>query len=204
MERTPYLQAKLSVRNSLEDARQFVDPDTVPVAASPVASPAKPTNRVSAALSRLAAFSGGSPRTLDVSRRDLGRLSMDVVVSSRKPRIKSSRSSAGTPRLSVAPSVDGSVAESVAESDEAPSERTCIICGGEFHFLNRCPAMQDTNRASARWFQLCDQLRVLLERGRGQADADVATIKTTIRVMAIKLNGPRALAGQAVLVPPFE
>ncbi|ETS63969.1 hypothetical protein PaG_02303 [Moesziomyces aphidis] len=204
MERTPYLQAKLSVRNSLDDARRFVDPDTVAMAASAVASPGKPTNRVSAALSRLAAFSGGSPRTVDVSRRDLGRLSMDVVVSSRKPRIKSSRSSAGTPRLSVAPSVDGSVAESVAESDEAPSEQTCIICGGEFHFLNRCPAMQDTNRASARWFQLCDQLRVLLERGRGHTDADVATIKTTIRVMAIKLNGPRALAGQAVLVPPFE
>ncbi|KAI3479239.1 hypothetical protein L1887_58670 [Cichorium endivia] len=51
MERTPYLQAKLSIRNSLEDARQFVDPDTMAVASAVVASPAKPTNRVSAALS---------------------------------------------------------------------------------------------------------------------------------------------------------
>lgn len=155
---------------------------------------------------------------VDVSKRDLSKLNVDVAVNYRKTKVKSSRSSVGgSPRSSMGPSpspslsgLPGDAFPSIGALDgeeDAPfvvSEQTCIICGGAFHYLNRCPAMNDVTRASARWFQLCDQLRVLMARGLSDGDSDVATIKTTIKVMARRLNGPREQRGQGRLVPPFE
>ncbi|CCF51221.1 putative CHD1 - transcriptional regulator [Ustilago hordei] len=233
-----YGPAKLSIRSAMPRDVPFADPEvmgppsSIPAAqssssapAAGIPSPAPPSsqgrNRVFAALSRLSAFSGGSPMRIDVSKKDLSKLNVDVAVNYRKPRIRSSRSSiSGSPRSSMGPSrspalqgdsftpavsVDGG---SDAGGEEtvyvAPSAQTCIICGGDFHFLNRCPEMQDVTRASARWFQLCDQLRVLMQRGQTDGDSDVATIKTTIKVMARKLNGLRAQSGQGPLMPPCD
>ncbi|SPO20424.1 related to helicase-dna-binding protein [Ustilago trichophora] len=235
--RPVYGPAKLSVRSGMPRSDMFVDPDVMgppasvpaassaastPSASTPTSSQGKP-NRVAAALSRLSAFSGGSPMRVDVSKKELNKLNLDVAVNYRKPRVKSSRSSiGGSPRSSMGPSPSPSLqglpgdgfppfnaldVGSNADDDDGPtftiSAQTCIICGGAFHYLNRCPEMQDVTRASARWFQLCDQLRVLSARGLTDGDSDVATIKTTIKVMARKLNGPRAQSGQGPLVPPF-
>ncbi|KAJ1029984.1 hypothetical protein NDA16_000897 [Ustilago loliicola] len=234
-----YGPAKLLIHSGMPRDVPFADPEIMgpPIstsaaqssssaaAASPSPAPSgsQGRNRVSAALSRLSAFSGGSPMRIDVSKKDLSKLNVDVAVNYRKPRIKSSRSSiSGSPRSSMGPSpspaLQGLPGDSIAPvgaldgglvaGDEEtvyvpPSAQTCIICGGDFHYLNRCPEMQDVTRASARWFQLCDQLRVLVQRGLTDGDSDVATIKTTIKVMARKLNGLRAQTGQGPLVPPF-
>lgn len=242
-----YGPAKLSIHSGMPRDIPFVDPQVMGPPAStssaaqasasssaaagagaaaspsPAPSASQGRNRVSAALSRLSAFSGGSPMRVDVSKKDLSKLNVDVAVNYRKPRIKSSRSSiGGSPRSSMGPSpspalqglpgdsfppvgaLDGGADAGGEETVfVAPSAQTCIICGGDFHFLNRCPEMQDVTRASARWFQLCDQLRVLMQRGLTDGDSDVATIKTTIKVMARKLNGLRAHTGQGPLVPPF-
>lgn len=234
-----YGPSKLSIKAGMR-TEVFVDPDamgppaitTVSTSNATAASPtpsastasdfqAKP-NRVATALSRLSAFSGGSPRGIDVTKKAFSKLNVDVAVNYRKPRIKSSRSSiGGSPRSSMgpspSPSLHGSAGDSFPPLDTLEngdgftddgstfviSDQTCVICGGAFHYLNRCPEMSDVTRASARWFQLCDQLRILTARGMTDGDSDVATIKTTIKVMARKLNGLRAQAGQRPLVPPF-
>ncbi|CBQ68153.1 related to helicase-dna-binding protein [Sporisorium reilianum SRZ2] len=233
-----YGPSKLSIRAGMR-AEAFVDPEVMgppatisagnAAAASPTPSASTPSgsqprpNRVAAALSRLSAFSGGSPRGIDVSKKAFSKLNVDVAVNYRKPRIKSSRSSiGGSPRSSMGPSpspaLHGFAGDSFPpmgaldgdddgmEDDGSTfviSDQTCIICGGAFHYLNRCPEMSDVTRASARWFQLCDQLRILTARGMTDGDSDVATIKTTIKVMARKLNGLQAQTGQGPLVPPF-
>ena len=230
--------SKLSIRAGMR-SEVFVDPEAMgpPTTTSTAAArnagnggtgaatTASPTpsgsqvrpNRVAAALSRLSAFSGGSPMR-DNSKKELSKLNVDVAVSYRKPRIKSSRSSiGGSPRSSLGPSPSPSLhgdsfsSQDALDGDPAIddgstfviSDQTCIICGGAFHYLNRCPEMQDVTRASARWFQLCEQLRILTARGKTDGDSDVATIKTTIKVMARKLNGLRVQTGQGPLVPPF-
>ncbi|SNX84130.1 probable CHD1 - transcriptional regulator [Melanopsichium pennsylvanicum] len=230
-----YGPAKLSIHSGMPRSAEFVDPDVMgpptsvpsaaassptPSASTPSASQVK-SNRVAAALSRLSAFSGGSPMRVDVSKKDLSKLNLDVAVTRRKPRIKSSRSSiGGSPRSSIAlspspspvgagvftPSSSSNALDDDGEDEEAPffvSAQTCIICGGAFHYLNRCPVMEDVTKASARWFQLCDQLRVLMDRGLGDGDSDVSAIKTTIKVMARRLNGLRGSNDWVPLVPPF-
>uniref|UniRef100_V5ENK5 Uncharacterized protein n=1 Tax=Kalmanozyma brasiliensis (strain GHG001) TaxID=1365824 RepID=V5ENK5_KALBG len=220
-----YAPAKLSIRSGIPSLVEFVDRDLMPPptakAASPAASQSSTSasqgrpNRVAAALSRLSAFSGGSPLRNDVSKKDLTKL--DVAVNYRKPRVKTASSSVGgSPRssasMSPSPALHATSASQPSpgggeDDDDEPefviSDQTCIICGGTFHYLNRCPQMQDVTRASARWFQLCDQLRVLTARGLTDGDPDVATIKTTIRVMALNFNGLRAQNGQGQLKAPF-
>ncbi|GAC99489.1 hypothetical protein PHSY_007091 [Pseudozyma hubeiensis SY62] len=229
-----YGPSKLSIRAGTR-SDVFVDPDVMPPPTSTVSarsaglststqspSQARP-NRVAAALSRLSAFSGGSPARIDVSKKELSKLNVDVAVNFRKVgRPKSSRSSigGGSPRSSIGPSPSPSLhgmrgdsfpppgsldGDSEAMHDESfvISDQTCIIGGGPFHYLNRCPEMEDVTRASTRWFQLCEQLRILAARGRTDGDPDVATIKTTIKVMARKLNGLRSRRRLGPLVPPF-
>ncbi|KAJ9476432.1 putative Chromo domain-containing protein 1 (putative) [Pseudozyma hubeiensis] len=229
-----YGPSKLSIRAGMT-SDVFVDPDVMPPPTSTVSarsaglststqspSQVRP-NRVAAALSRLSAFSGGSPARIDVSKKELSKLNVDVAVNFRKVgRPKSSRSSigGGSPRSSIGPSPSPSLhgmrgdsfpppgsfngdAESTHDESFVISDQTCIICGGPFHYLNRCPEMEDVTRASTRWFQLCEQLRILTARGRTDGDPDVATIKTTIKVMARKLNGLRSQRGLGPLVPPF-
>ncbi len=118
--------AKLSIRSGLPATVNFVEPEvmgppaTVPASTSiPAAAPSptpsastpastpRPINRVSAALSRLSAFSGGSPMKVELSKKDLSKLNLDVAVNYRKPRVSkpSSRNSIGDlPRSSIAPS----------------------------------------------------------------------------------------------------
>lgn len=235
--RPAYGPSKLSIQAGMR-TNAFVDPDVMgppaatmmTTATSSAAAAASPTpsasitsgsqprpNRVAAALSRLSAFAGGSPRGIAVSRKAFSKLNVDVAVNHRKPRIKSASSSiSDSPRPSIGPSPSPSLHDFTGDTLPPPgkidtldgsalviSDQTCIICGGAFHYLNRCSEMSDVTRASARWFQLCEQLRILTARGRTDGDADVATIKTTIKVMARKLNGLRAQAGQGPLVAPF-
>ena len=96
-----------------------------------------------------------------------------------------------------APRLNGQGGLSGAESTDAngrryvaPPPQLCMLCHGEFHFVNRCPVMQNVHAASLRWNEIVS-LPWLGSQER-----------TMLRVVTHKLNGMRAQEGMERLEVP--
>ncbi|KAN0060197.1 hypothetical protein ACQY0O_007526 [Thecaphora frezii] len=74
-----------------------------------------------------------------------------------------------------------------------PQQR-CTICLGPFHFINKCPTMHDVSLASMRWHELINEASALPD--------DVKQLKTTLKVMTMKLNALRSERGLARVEVP--